>query len=315
MASIHELRIGPGSVHGVFSRELAPALRVDSGDIVRLSTLDCDWGLEPRTAVRAPRRRFAPRLERDTGHALTGPIAVRGARPGGVLEVAIHKLIPGPYGFTAAGGHRPGSGIDAEIGVSDLEPTLLAWSLDREAGLATSAEGFTVPLGPFLGVIGMPPDEPGLHSSTPPRACGGNIDCKELIVGSRLFLPVSVPEALLSVGDGHAAQGDGELSVNAIECPMDEVELALTYHDDLHLVLPRAWTPTAWITFGFDVDLDRAVDQAVRGMLDLVVARFGVSRAEALALASVAVDVRVTQVANGVRGAHAVLGHGVLRKA
>jgi acetamidase/formamidase len=312
MANIHWLEPAPGTIHGSFSRELPPALEIESGDTVRLRTLDCDWGLEPRTGVRSPRRRFEPRLERDDGHALIGPIAVRGARPGSVLEVAVHALTPGPYGFTVAGGRRGAFGIDAEVGVADMPPRLLQWTLDRDAMVGRTPEGFAVPLRPFLGVMGMPPDEPGFHPSAPPRYCGGNIDCKELVAGTSLFLPIAVPGALLSVGDGHAAQGDGELCVNAIECPMDFVELTLRVHDDLTLALPRARTPSAWITFGFDADVDRAIGQAVSGMLDLMGERLGVTRTEALALASVAVDVRVTQVANGVRGAHAVLGHGAI---
>ncbi len=299
-------------MHGVFSRELAPALEIDSGDTVRLSTLDCDWGLEPRTSVEGPRRRFTPRLARDAGHALTGPIAVRGAHPGGALEVEIHRLRPGPHGFTVAGGDRGAFGINAEVGVAEMTPRLLRWALDADAMVGTTPEGFAVPLRPFLGVMGLPPADEGLHPTAPPRPCGGNIDCKELMAGTSLFLPVTVPGALFSAGDGHAAQGDGELCINAIECPMEDVELTLRFHDGMHLERPRARTPSAWLTFGFDPDLDRAVAQAVTDMLDLMVQRFALSRTEALALASVAVDVRVTQVANGVRGAHAVLAHGAV---
>lgn len=309
---MHRLEPGPGTLHGCFSRELAPALEIDSGDTVRLRTLDCDWGLEPRTGVDTPRRRFEPRLPRDTGHALIGPIAVRGARPGGVLEVEIHRLRPGPYGFTIAGGGRGPFGINDELGVADMPPRLLQWALDPDAMVGTTPEGFSVGLRPFLGVMGMPPDAPGIHSSTPPRASGGNIDCRELVAGTSLFLPIAVEGGLFSVGDGHAAQGDGELCINAIECPMEHVELTLRLHEGPAHALPRARTPGEWITFGFDADLDRAVAQAVNGMLDLMAENLGLGRTEALALASVAVDVRVTQVANGVRGAHAVLRHGAL---
>jgi len=309
--AIHWLEPAPGVVHGCFSAGFAPVLEVESGDTVRLRTLDCDWGIEPRTSAAGPRRRFEPRLERDTGHALTGPIAVRGARPGAALEVQIHEVRPGPYGFTVAGGPRR-TGINDEVGVAGLEACILQWTLDREAMVGTTPEGYTVPLRPFLGVMGLPPAEPGLHSSTPPRDCGGNMDCKELVAGSTLFLPITVPGALLSVGDGHAAQGDGELSINGIECPMELVELTLRVRDDVRIERPRAKTPAGWLTMGFDADVDRAIDQAVNGMLDLMGELYGLGRAQALALASVAVDVRVTQVANGVRGAHALLAPGAM---
>ena len=119
--------------------------------------------------------------------------------------------------------------------------------------------------------MGMPPDEPGIHSTSPPRYCGGNIDCKELVSGSSLFLPISVEGALFSAGDGHAAQGDGELSGTAIECPIQRAELTFVLHPNLHLTLPRARTPAGWITFGFHSDLYQATIQAGNSMLDLMI--------------------------------------------
>jgi acetamidase/formamidase len=127
------------------------------------------------------------------------------------------------------------------------------------------------------------------------------------VAGTSLFLPVTVPDALFSIGDGHAAQGDGEVSSMAIECPMERVEFVLRLHDEPQLSMPRARTPDAWITFGIDEDLNRAVVIATAQMLDLLEERFTVDRTEALALASVVVDVRVTQIVNGVAGAHAIL--------
>src|SRR5438105_11776630 len=121
-----------------------------------------------------------------------------------------------------------------------------------------SANGRRIALRPFMGVMGMPPDEPGVHSTTPPRPTGGNIDCKELVAGSTLFLPIAVPGGLFSVGDGHGVQGDGEVCTTAIECPMERVELGFRLRDDIHLRYPRAHTPAGWITLGFDRDLDEA---------------------------------------------------------
>jgi acetamidase/formamidase len=156
-------------------------------------------------------------------------------------------------------------------------------------------------------------EETGDLRDRPPRRYGGNIDCKELVVGTKLFLPIPVDGALFSAGDGHGRQGDGEVSGTAIECPIERAELTLTVREDLELRLPIAWTPEAWITFGFDTDLDDAAAHAVDGMLELVAREYGVERQDALALASVAVDVRVTQLVNGVLGVHALLRHDAIR--
>jgi acetamidase/formamidase len=155
-------------------------------------------------------------------------------------------------------------------------------------------------------VIGMPPPEPGEHSTTPPRRWGGNIDCKELVVGTTLYLPIPVDGALLMAGDGHGAQGDGEVSGTAIECPLERATLTLDL-DDRELRSPIARTSDSWLAFGFDEDLDVAAEQATETMLDLMQRELGVSRPEALALASVSVDLRVTQVVNEVKGVHAIL--------
>jgi acetamidase/formamidase len=136
---------------------------------------------------------------------------------------------------------------------------------------------------------------------------GGNIDCRELTAGTTLYLPIAVEGGLFSVGDGHAAQGDGEVSSTAIECPMVSSRLTLSLRDDLSLSTPIARTRNAWITFGFDADLDEATLIALGAMLDLLERERGVTRLQALALASVAVDFRVTQIVNGVRGVHAIL--------
>lgn len=307
--------IGPErrTLHGRFSRDFAPVLTIDSGDTVRFRTLDAGWHLEPRrsTAYEDHPRKFEPRdEERDGGHALCGPIAVRGARPGMTLGVRIDRVQPGAWGWTVAGGWS--SPVNDRLGVSD-EGTFLLWTLDREQMVGRDQHGHTVALRPFMGVMGMPPDEPGLHSTAPPRFCGGNIDCKELVAGSTLYLPIAVAGALFSTGDGHATQGDGEASTTAIECPMDEVSLTFTLHDDMPLTTPRAETPAGTITFGFHEDLDEATYIALEAMLALLGRRYGVERRAALGLASVAVDLRITQIVNGVRGAHAILPHGSIR--
>ncbi|HEX4212131.1 MAG TPA: acetamidase/formamidase family protein [Candidatus Dormibacteraeota bacterium] len=302
----HQLEPSRATLHGHFSRDLPPALTVDSGDTVVVRTLDAGWNLERHSAPGVRARQFEPRDPRlDDGHALCGPIAVRGARPGDTLEVEIREVRPTDWGWNAAGGVR--SELNVRLGV-DGEPRIhMLWSIAGDRKTATNQYGHTVRLRPFLGVMGMPPREHGVHSTTPPRRTGGNMDCKELVAGSRLFLPIEVPDALFSLGDGHAAQGDGEASTIAIETPMERVELVLRVHGDMPIRMPRAETPAGWLTLGFHHDLDEATHIALAGMLDLLGERFDVGRKEALALASVAVDLRVSQIVNEVRGAHALL--------
>jgi acetamidase/formamidase len=189
----------------------------------------------------------------------------------------------------------------------------LDWTLDRKAGTARDGHGRELDLRPFLGVLGMPPPEPGVHSTAPPRPCGGNIDCKELVAGTTLYVPIPVDGALFSAGDGHGRQGDGEVSQLAIECPIERAELTLTVRGDLRLSTPAALTLDAWLTLGFDEDLDEAAAIATDAMLELMAREHGLERADALALASLVVDLRVTQLVNGVRGVHAVLPHDALR--
>jgi acetamidase/formamidase len=302
MAATHRLEPDERTLHGFFSRDLPPVLTVDSGDTVVLRTLDSGWHLEPPPAPGVPGRR----IERDrAGHALCGPIAVRGAEPGMTLEVRVGQLRPGGWGFTMAGGRD--TELNRRLGLADPPGHMALWRVDADRMEAEDQEGHVVRLRPFMGVIGAAPAEPGEHSTIPPRPCGGNIDCRELVSGSSLLLPVAVPGALLSAGDGHAAQGDGEVSGTAIECPMEVCELTLVLHPDLALAMPRAETPAGTLTFGFDADLNEAMAVALDAMVDVMAGRLDVSRREALALASVVVDLRVTQVANGTWGVHAVL--------
>jgi acetamidase/formamidase len=304
----HTIDFNRDNLHGCFSRELAPILTIDSGDTIQLNTMDAGWNAEPNTSPGTIGKKYEPRVKgRDDGHALIGPIAVRGAEPGMTLEVRIDDLRPGSWAWTDAGGWP--SELNKRLGMAEGPGANLLWTLDPDAMTGTDQHARTIPLHPFMGVMGMPPDEPGIHSTAPPRPSGGNIDCKELVAGSSLYLPIPVPGALFSAGDGHAAQGDGEACGTALECWMDRVVLTLTLHPALHLSTPRADTPAGWITFGFDKDLFEATVMALDAMLDLMGERYGVERAEALALASAVVDVRVTQLVNGVMGVHAVLPH------
>jgi acetamidase/formamidase len=304
--TLHEIPLERRTLHGHFSRDLEPVITVDSGDSVAFACLDSGW----RNAQHEP---FPERREGelDAGHALIGPIAVRGARAGQTLEVRIDELRIGAGGMTQAGGFN--TPLNARLGLDSGETATVLWSLDADRGVGRSDSGHEVALHPFLGVIGMPPDEPGIHSTAPPRPSGGNIDCKELVAGTTLLLPITVDGALLSAGDGHAAQGDGEVSQLAIEAPVERAQLTLSVRDDLPLRWPVAWTPEAWLALGFDEDLDEAAAVAIEGMLDLMQREHGLDRREALALASVVVDLRVTQLVNGARGVHARLAHDALR--
>lgn len=302
----HVLAPDRPNLHGRFSSRATPALVVDSGDTVAFAAPDVSWGLEPPTSVTAPRRKVEPRDPvRDAGPCLCGPIAVRGAAPGDALEIHIEELRPGPWGWTYAGGQMATPGLRGALGVAGAPLTLVRWTIDAAVGRAVSDSGHAVALRPFLGTIGLAPAEEDACGWTP-RACGGNMDCRELVAGSTLLLPVMADGALLSVGDGHAAQGDGELSGTAIECPM-EGRLRLTLRRGMRLSGPRAKTPAGWVTMGFGETLDRAAEVAASSMLDLMMERFGLGRAGALALASSRVDLRITQLVNPLRGVHAVL--------
>ncbi|MFN8418358.1 MAG: acetamidase/formamidase family protein [Anaerolineae bacterium] len=308
---MHTLDAERATLHGHFSRDLPPALTIEAGDTVRFRCLDSGWGLEPHNGINIERRELPDRDPvLDNGHALTGPVAIRGAKAGMTLAVRIDRIEVGQWGTTMAGGWS--NAWNDRIGVSD-KGVFHVWTFNHAAGTARNQHGHTVTLRPFMGVYGMPPAESGVHSTIPPRPSGGNIDCKELVAGSTLYLPIAVDGGLFSVGDGHAAQGDGEISVTAIECPMERVDLTFEVLTDMPIMYPVANTPAGWITMGFHEDVDEAVVIALEGMLALLKRLHGLDRLDALALASVTVDFRITQMVNRVRGVHAVLPHGAIR--
>jgi acetamidase/formamidase len=316
IVSVHMLEASPRTTVNVFDAGHHPALTIDPGDTVVVSSLDATGYLEP---MRAPGARGATMFAGDRrGHCLTGPLEVRGARPGDTLAITLEALTPGPWGWTVSPGVA-GSPVSKRLGLSEGPPCWLLWELDASAGTGTATSDaapgrprYTRSLAPFLGVTGVAPAQAGQHSTIPPRAaCGGNIDCRELIAGTTLYLPVNVPGALLYLGDGHAAQGDGESCGTAIECPMTtRVTVGLAAGRPLATI--HAQGPAGRITFGFSPDLNEAMGDALDAMVTWLAAIYGVSRAEALALASVAADLRVTQVANGTWGVHAVLPDGAL---
>jgi acetamidase/formamidase len=290
-----------------FSPESEPVLTVAPGDTVVVHSLDASGFTERQ---RTPGEVVPTLLGRGEGHCLVGPIAVDGALPGQVLAVHLTSLRPDEWGWTASAAiDNP---LNRALGLTrgnGSESDWLLWELDADRGIGTNQLGLSVPLAPFLGVTGLPPAESGKHSTVPPRTVGGgNIDCRELVAGSTLYLPITVAGAMLLVGDGHAAQGDGEVSGTAIECGMT-TEFRLDLVSDAPLDSIHAVTPAGRITFGFDQDLNQATIAALDAMAVWMQQLFGISKPQAVAMASVSVSMRVTQIANQTWGVHALLPH------
>ncbi len=303
----HRLDPSPSTTAQVFSRELPPVLTVEPGDTVLLRSLDASGHLERQ---QVPGQDVPTMFAEWRGHCLTGPIEVRGAQPGDVLAVRFVSMRPDDWGWTSAAGRD--TPLTRRLGLHESPPARLLWQIDADARTATSNHGYSVSIAPFLGITGVAWDEPGEHSTVPPRPVGGgNIDCKELVAGSILYLPVAVAGALLSVGDGHAAQGDGEVAGTAIECGMT-TELEVEVVSTRPVPGVHAEAPAGQITFGFSPDLNAAMGDALDAMLAWLQASYGVDKATALALASPVLDLRVTQVANQSWGVHALLPAGAI---
>lgn len=307
--SFHRIEPTIESLHGYYSRELSPILSIESGDTVRYRTLDAGWGIiDNPDPFEKPEKIPGRDVEKNPGHALCGPIEIRGAKEGMTLEVRLNTIRTGKWGWSSGGGYP--SGVNKKLGLHEGPEVVYRWKIDQKS--AENQNGQRIAIRPFIGSLGMPPNEPGAHSTFPPRYCGGNIDCKELVEGSALFLPISVDGGLFSLGDGHAVQGDGEVAGPGLECPMEQVEAEFILHKGMSLAFPRAKTPIGWISFGFHVDLNEATIIALNGMLDLMMEKMSLGRKEALALATLVVDLRITQIVNDVSGVHAILSHDVI---
>jgi acetamidase/formamidase len=291
---------------GAFSAAFEPVLTIDSGDTVDIDNVHGGPGQFPEEywpRLLPEHRKFLqhhkPILP---GHIMNGPIHVRGAEPGDVLEVRIldvrlrqdwawNMIIPLRGALPDDFPHR----------------RLLGIELDARAGVARMPWGAEIPLRPFFGVLGTsPPPEWGVIGSIAPQAHGGNLDIKELVAGSTLYLPVFNRGAGLMVGDGHAAQGDGESCLSAAETSLSGT-FEIHVRKDMALSMPRAETPTHHITIGIDQDLDDAARQAIRSMVDLIGALTGLSPEDAYTLCSLAADVRVSQLVNINKGCHVML--------
>jgi acetamidase/formamidase len=273
-----------------------PALTVAPGDTVEFETVDSSGAQLSAASTLAD----LARLDFGKVNPVTGPVFVDGAEPGDALKVTIRSFQPSGWGWTA---NIPGFGLLAD---QFTEPALHVWRYDATSlAPAVYGPGGRIPLKPFAGTIGLAPAEPGLHSIVPPRACGGNMDVRDLAAGTELHLPVQVPGALFSIGDTHAAQGDGEVCGTAIESPMS---VALTFElvKGAQLRFPRFTTPGPVsrhldgegyeVTTGVGPDLMQAARDAVSGMVDLLAGRFGMKPVEAYMLCSVCADLRISEI-------------------
>ena len=302
---VRRLEATARTVHcGFFDAALAPVLEVESGEEIWVETVSADPAHEvPPEWLPRDMRDIFENAERGTGpHMLTGPIAVKGAKAGDVLQVDIIEIrLTQPYGYNMVSpmkGMFPGE-------EPRLETTIIP--IDLASGLAKVAPGVTIKTRPFFGQLGVaPPPAWGRLDSRPPNRHGGNMDNKELLPGTRLLLPVAVESALFSVGDGHAAQGDGEVNQTAIETSLDG-HLRLSIRRDVELEWPMAVTSTHLMTMAFHEDLDGAARLAMRSMIRLLQDHYGLSFHDGYRLCSVAADMRVTQFVNGNRGIHVML--------
>jgi acetamidase/formamidase len=306
----HELKLLPANVHwGWFDATTPPALRIRSGDRVRVETMVARGLQRPRLAGKQD---FDPRevaletavTQRGPGpHPMTGPIYVEGAEAGDLLEVRLEEIEPlsnwGVSGFLPGGGTIP-----------DAFPygAIRLFQLDTVAGIARMGElPHRIPMAPFFGTIGVaPPVLAGRITTTMPASHTGNLDNKDLVAGTTLYVPVLVTGALLSVGDAHAAQGDGEVSGTAIEISARGT-LQVILHKGRGRRWPRAETPTHYMSMGLHPDLDEAMKLAVSEMVDFLAREKGMDRDDAYVLCSAACDFRVTQVVDVTKGVHGLL--------
>ena len=289
-----EYALSAEPTHSVWDRSLPPRLRIEPGDQVQFQCVDAS-GAQVRPGMTA--EEFLS-IDRSRVHALTGPVWIEGAEPGDVLQIDVLSTRHSGWGWSSV--------IEGLGFLKDRfrEPYLFHWNLDGES--TSSLAPAVVPLRPFLGVMGVARAEDGKFRTRPPGPFGGNLDVRELCAGSRLYLPVFNPGALFSCGDGHAAQGDGEVCINGIECPLD---VTLRFHLHKRQPLPgplveaseRAApdsTADAWVVVETGTDLAAAARAATGRMIDLLVSRWDFSEVHAYILCSVAMRLRLSQVVN-----------------
>jgi acetamidase/formamidase len=292
----HRLSDEEANIHRAWDNSLDPALTVEPGDVVRF---ECRDAVDRQVSVETTAA-DVPEISFDPVHPLTGPVAVAGAEPGDVLAVDLLDLQHKGWGYTL---FFPGE-MDLGLLPEEFdEPGIHVWDLEGDVGRFVN--GIEVPLDPFPGVIGVAPGADGAHDTLPPRDTGGNVDVKHTTAGSTVYLPVETEGALFSVGDCHAAQGDGEVCVTGVEAEMF-VTARLEVRSDMDIDQPQLrtsgpFTPTGvdepmYATTGIDSDLMEATRLAVRHMIDHLHAERGLTRAEAYILCSAAVDLKISEV-------------------
>ena len=315
----HRLEVTPGTVaYGYYWSEARPALRIESGDIIDVDTLltNTPEGLKRAGVadekIQASLKAVVEQVTGDRrgpgGHILTGPVYIEGAEPGDVLEVNVLSIdLAIDYGYNGCRGFLPDN--------CDTTQPQKIMTLDRRKMTAEFLPGIVIPLRPFFGSMGVaPPPEAGRVSSNPPGRHAGNLDNRELVAGSTLYIPVFVRGALFEIGDGHAAQGDGEVDQTAIETSL-RGRLRLTVRRDMKLTWPRAETSTDYISMATDPDLTVATQAAIREMIDFLVAEKHLTRHQAYQLVSIAGNVAVTQLVDKPNhGVHVRLPKSIFRR-
>jgi len=304
VATHHDLAPNPDTVHwGYFDASLPAVMEVDPGDTITIDTVS-GWAEVVDTArISAAHADILEKVRPGPGpHILTGPVHVRGAMPGDALEIRIRSIeLTADWGWNVI---RPLRGTLPED-FPRFEKRIIP--IDRQRMVAPLPWGPEIPLQPFFGILATAPrPEHGRLSTVEPREFGGNVDCKEFVPGTSVFLPVFVPGAKFSAGDGHAVQGDGEVCLTALEtCLKGSFELLL--HKNAGLKMPRAITPTHYVTIGLNEDLDDAARQALREMIAWLVQTQGWEPSEAYVFCSLACDLHVTQLVDGNKGIHAMV--------
>jgi acetamidase/formamidase len=309
----HEIESNDQTVHlGVFDANLQPIVTIDSGDTVTYRNTWSHFLNKMQPGV--PVDQLADLRKSNPGrgpHSIIGPVAVKGAEPGDVLEIRYKRFKPFNWGAVFNNPGALGTGLLA----SDYPQGQIKYlDLDLSKMNAQFAPNINVPLKPFQGTLGLappdgyyPPLSPGVTSSVPPGPHGGNVDLSELSEGSTLFIPVWKPGALIYTGDSHAVQGDGEINLSALETRMQEMRIQVVLHKQKSFAWPIAETSTHWITLGLDKDLNNAMQLAARNAIKFLASRGGMTELDAYALCSIAVSFRVTQVVDIVRGVHAMI--------
>ena len=312
----HKLEATPTTVaYGYYSPTATPALRIASGDVVEVTTMLTNTpdrleraGVAPNDVEPELREIVGKVTDKGPGgHILTGPIYVEGADSGDVLEVRVLEITPKlKYGYNGCAGFLR---ANCEQGAgTKIIP------IDAKKMTAEFAPGIVIPLKPFFGSMGVAPAmSAGRISSNPPSTHAGNLDNKELVAGTTLYIPIHVAGALFEIGDGHLAQGDGEVDQTAIETSL-RGKLQLIVRKDMKLAWPQAETPTHWITMGADTSLTQATKVAVQEMVDYLAASRGLSKMDAYRLASIAADLRITQLVDGNVGVHMMVPKSIFAK-